>query len=122
MSSLQDVCFTSHLEECWLVHAFNVLGCAQQAANITKERLASYDRAIRSEPSFQPSQQQGLLTDLTNYLQTLMVRMTSLVTVNKSMHLQICMESLSCKCDVTESRCLGTHHISQDDAHKSEVT
>ena len=42
-----------------------------QAANITKERLASFDRPIKSEPSFKPDQQQGLLQDLTNYLQTL---------------------------------------------------
>ena len=42
-----------------------------QAANITKERLASFDRPIRSEPSFKPEQKEGLLRDLTNYLQTL---------------------------------------------------
>lgn len=42
-----------------------------QAGNISKERLASFDRPIRSEPSFKPDQQEGLLTDLTNYLQTL---------------------------------------------------
>lgn len=42
-----------------------------QAANITKERLASFDRPIKSEPAFRPEQRQGLLTDLSNYLQTL---------------------------------------------------
>lgn len=42
-----------------------------QAANITKERLASFDRPIKSEPAFKPEQRQGLLTDLSNYLQTL---------------------------------------------------
>ena len=66
-----------------MVHDFDVFCYVSQAANITKERLASYDRAIRSEPSFQPSQQQGLLTDLTNYLQTLMVSIALTATVNK---------------------------------------
>ena len=46
-----------------------------QAANITKERLASFDRPITSEPCFKPDQQQGLLQDLTNYLQTLKARL-----------------------------------------------
>ena len=45
-----------------------------QAANITRERLASFDRPIKSEPAFRPEQQAGLLADLTNYLQTLTVR------------------------------------------------
>eukprot|EP00262_Sarcandra_glabra_P002083 TRINITY_DN1233_c0_g2_i1.p1 TRINITY_DN1233_c0_g2~~TRINITY_DN1233_c0_g2_i1.p1 ORF type:complete len:1456 (+),score=336.06 TRINITY_DN1233_c0_g2_i1:107-4474(+) len=38
---------------------------------ITKERLLSYDRAIRSEPSFQESQKEGLLRDLGHYMRTL---------------------------------------------------
>ncbi|KAK9830544.1 hypothetical protein WJX72_012386 [[Myrmecia] bisecta] len=42
-----------------------------QAANISKERLASFDRAIRSEPSFKKEQIPGLTRDLTAYLQTL---------------------------------------------------
>ena len=42
-----------------------------QAANISKERLASFDRPIRSEPSFAQQQCAGLKTDLTAYLQTL---------------------------------------------------
>ncbi|KAK9860996.1 hypothetical protein WJX84_011575 [Apatococcus fuscideae] len=41
------------------------------AGNVTKERMAGYDRSIRSEPNFEPSQQEGLITDLTAYLQTL---------------------------------------------------
>ncbi len=44
-----------------------------QAGNVTKERMAGYDRSIRSEPNFEPSQQEGLITDLTAYLQTLQV-------------------------------------------------
>lgn len=44
-----------------------------QAANITKERLASFDRPIKSEPAFKPDQRDGLLADLSNYLQTLKV-------------------------------------------------
>lgn len=48
-------------------------GMLLQAANITKERLASFDRPIKSEPSFKPDQREGLLTDLSNYLQTLKV-------------------------------------------------
>lgn len=42
-----------------------------QAANITAERLASFDRPIKSEPAFKPDQREGLITDLSNYLQTL---------------------------------------------------
>ena len=44
-----------------------------QAGNVTKERMADYDRAIRSEPSFEPGQAAGLIRDLTAYLQTLQV-------------------------------------------------
>ena len=44
-----------------------------QAANISKARLASFDRAIRSEPNFKPEQCQGLKKDLANYLLTLKV-------------------------------------------------
>ncbi|KAI8021988.1 hypothetical protein LOK49_LG03G00270 [Camellia lanceoleosa] len=38
---------------------------------ITKERLLSYDRAIRSEPNFRRDQKDGLLRDLRNYMRTL---------------------------------------------------
>ncbi|KAJ4895586.1 hypothetical protein Rs2_22380 [Raphanus sativus] len=38
---------------------------------ITKERLLSYDRAIRSEPSFGNDQKDGLLRDLGHYMRTL---------------------------------------------------
>ncbi|KAL3630994.1 hypothetical protein CASFOL_023978 [Castilleja foliolosa] len=38
---------------------------------ITKERLLSYDRAIRSEPNFRHDQKEGLLHDLGNYMRTL---------------------------------------------------
>ncbi|XWS22628.1 hypothetical protein CRYUN_Cryun29cG0052500 [Craigia yunnanensis] len=38
---------------------------------ITKERLLSYDRAIRSEPSFRRDQKDGLLRDLGHYMRTL---------------------------------------------------
>ncbi|KAL0732618.1 hypothetical protein Bca4012_008827 [Brassica carinata] len=38
---------------------------------ITKERLLSYDRAIRSEPSFGSEQKDGLLRDLGHYMRTL---------------------------------------------------
>ncbi|KAL0372365.1 UNVERIFIED_CONTAM: Alpha-glucan water dikinase, chloroplastic [Sesamum calycinum] len=38
---------------------------------ITKERLLSYDRAIRNEPNFRRDQKDGLLHDLGNYMRTL---------------------------------------------------
>ncbi|KAD2393750.1 hypothetical protein E3N88_40727 [Mikania micrantha] len=38
---------------------------------ITKERLLSYDRAIRNEPKFSSDQKEGLLRDLGNYMRTL---------------------------------------------------
>ncbi|XP_042064043.1 alpha-glucan water dikinase, chloroplastic-like isoform X1 [Salvia splendens] len=38
---------------------------------ITKERLLSYDRAIRSEPKFRGDQKDGLLRDLGHYMRTL---------------------------------------------------
>ncbi|XP_076892539.1 alpha-glucan water dikinase, chloroplastic-like isoform X2 [Bidens hawaiensis] len=38
---------------------------------ITKERLLSYDRAIRNEPKFSSGQKEGLLRDLGNYMRTL---------------------------------------------------
>ncbi|GAU21380.1 hypothetical protein TSUD_189680 [Trifolium subterraneum] len=38
---------------------------------ITKERLLSYDRAIRNEPSFSRDQKEGLLRDLGHYMRTL---------------------------------------------------
>ena len=44
-----------------------------QAGNVSKERMAGYDRAIRSEPKFEKSQQAGLIKDLSAYLQTLQV-------------------------------------------------
>lgn len=40
---------------------------------ITKERLLSYDRAIRSEPDFRRDQKEGLLRDLGHYMRTLKV-------------------------------------------------
>ena len=42
-----------------------------QAANISEERLASFDRPIKSEPKFSKEQCPGLKKDLTAYLQTL---------------------------------------------------
>ncbi|BDA43844.1 Alpha-glucan water dikinase, chloroplastic at C-terminar half [Coccomyxa sp. Obi] len=42
-----------------------------EAANITKERLASFDRPIVSEPKFSQAQCPGLKRDLTAYLHTL---------------------------------------------------
>lgn len=38
---------------------------------VTKERLASYDRPIVSEPRFRPDQKESLIRDLTAYLRTL---------------------------------------------------
>ncbi|KAM1170836.1 hypothetical protein ACFX15_020715 [Malus domestica] len=38
---------------------------------ITKERLLSYDRAIRNEPNFRSDQKDGLLRDLGHYMRTL---------------------------------------------------
>ncbi|KVH97811.1 ATP-grasp fold, subdomain 1, partial [Cynara cardunculus var. scolymus] len=38
---------------------------------ITKERLLSYDRAIRNEPNFTRDQKEGLLRDLGSYMRTL---------------------------------------------------
>lgn len=40
---------------------------------ITKERLLSYDRAIRNEPKFRRDQKDSLLRDLGNYMRTLKV-------------------------------------------------
>ena len=48
-----------------------------QAEGITKERLASYDRAITAEPSFSKQQCEGLDRDLKAYLLTLQVRCPS---------------------------------------------
>ncbi len=42
-------------------------------AGITRERLASYDRSITSEPHFKPEQCPGLKRDLEAYLATLQV-------------------------------------------------
>ncbi|KAG1659718.1 hypothetical protein FOA52_012256, partial [Chlamydomonas sp. UWO 241] len=41
------------------------------ASGITAQRLASFDRSIKSEPKFEPSQVPGLLVDLRAYLSTL---------------------------------------------------
>ena len=41
------------------------------ADNVTKERLLSFERAIRAEPRFEPDQVAGLTRDLTEYLRTL---------------------------------------------------
>lgn len=38
---------------------------------VTKERMLSYDRPVRSEPKFRADQKDGLIRDLTNYLRTL---------------------------------------------------
>jgi hypothetical protein len=44
-----------------------------QASNITKRRLASFDRPIVSEPRFTAEQAPGLIRDLSEYLLTLKV-------------------------------------------------
>lgn len=50
-------------------------GCLHaQAANISKERLAGFDRPIVSEPKFSKDQCAGLKRDLSAYLQTLKAR------------------------------------------------
>ena len=54
-----------------------------QAAGITKERLASFDRAIRSEPNFKPEQCAGLLKDLQAYLITLKVKPCIMVSTTQ---------------------------------------
>jgi alpha-glucan,water dikinase len=41
------------------------------AEGVSKERLASYDRPIVSEPDLKPEQKEGLIRDLGNYLKTL---------------------------------------------------
>ncbi|KAG0553488.1 hypothetical protein KC19_12G015100 [Ceratodon purpureus] len=38
---------------------------------VTKERMLSYDRPVRSEPKFKADQKDGLIRDLTHYLRTL---------------------------------------------------
>jgi alpha-glucan,water dikinase len=38
---------------------------------VTKERMLSYDRPVRSEPKFREDQKDALIRDLTNYLRTL---------------------------------------------------
>lgn len=40
---------------------------------VTKERMLSYDRPVRSEPKFREDQKDALIRDLTNYLRTLKV-------------------------------------------------
>lgn len=42
---------------------------------ITKQKLASYDRPIVSEPHFRTENKEGLIRDLTMYLKTLKVLM-----------------------------------------------
>ncbi|KAJ4974404.1 hypothetical protein NE237_007578 [Protea cynaroides] len=49
----------------------NVYWKTLNSNGITKERLLSYDRAIRSEPSFRNDQKNGLLCDLENYMRSL---------------------------------------------------
>jgi hypothetical protein len=44
-----------------------------QAQGVTRERLASYDRPIRDEPSFSATQAPGLRRDLAEYLKILKV-------------------------------------------------
>lgn len=58
--------------------AFLYCVCAQ-AANISKERLAGFDRPIVSEPKFSEAQSSGLKRDLTAYLQTLKASLLQLV-------------------------------------------
>lgn len=41
------------------------------AEGVSKERLASYDRPIVSEPNLKPEQKEGLIRDLGAYLKTL---------------------------------------------------
>ena len=66
-----------------------------QAANITKERLASFDRPIKSEPAFKPDQREGLLTDLSNYLQTLKVScLSSCLSARSPLSTALCSVSL----------------------------
>lgn len=43
------------------------------ANGLTKEKLASYDRPIVSEPHFRTDAKEGLIRDLTAYLRTLKV-------------------------------------------------
>ena len=40
---------------------------------VTKERMMSYDRPVRSEPTFKAEQKDRLIKDLTHYLRTLKV-------------------------------------------------
>eukprot|EP01018_Ginkgo_biloba_P037276 Gb_00440 [translate_table: standard] len=44
-----------------------------KANGVTRERLASYDRPIVSEPHFRSGQKDGLIRDLTAYMITLKV-------------------------------------------------
>ena len=72
------MCCAQHRIWQWLL--VDISPCAQhwlacpQANGIDAARLASYDRAIRDEPSFKPEQVEGLTRDLTAYLSTLKVR------------------------------------------------
>lgn len=43
------------------------------AKGLTKDKLASYDRPIVSEPCFKTDAKEGLIRDLTSYLRTLKV-------------------------------------------------
>lgn len=46
---------------------------------VTKERMLSYDRPVRSEPKFRADQKDVLIRDLTNYLRTLKVCFNTLL-------------------------------------------
>ncbi|KAK4423858.1 Alpha-glucan water dikinase, chloroplastic [Sesamum alatum] len=69
---------------------------------ITKERLLSYDRAIRNEPNFRRDQKDGLLRDLGNYMRTL-----------KAVHSGADLESAVANCmgykDAGEGFMVGVH-------------
>ena len=57
-----------------IVFALDTVFKAMNDNGITKERLLSYDRAIRNEPNFSRDQKEGLLRDLGHYMRTLKVR------------------------------------------------
>lgn len=48
---------------------------------LTKERLASYDRPIVSEPRFRSDAKEGLIRDLTMYLKTLKVYIITITSL-----------------------------------------
>jgi alpha-glucan,water dikinase len=51
-------------------------------SGVTKERMLSYDRPVRSEPKFKADQKDGLIRDLTHYLRTLKVCFSALPVVS----------------------------------------